>query len=78
MVLMEKDDGYDLLEDVQLYMLMRVPLVVRGDFNLYLELLTNHRSLVSVVQERPPSYSIQFSFIYIAPNYNNCHLKALK
>ena len=22
--------------------------------------------------------SIQFSFIYIAPNYNNCHLKALK
>ena len=21
--------------------------------------------------------SIQFSFIYIAPNYNNCHLKAL-
>jgi len=22
--------------------------------------------------------SIQFSFIYKAPNYNNCHLKALK
>ena len=22
--------------------------------------------------------SIQFSFIYIAPNYNNCHLKAIK
>jgi len=26
----------------------------------------------------PQFNSIQFSFIYIAPNYNNCHLKALK
>ena len=26
--------------------------------------------------EHKPS-SVQFSFIYIAPNYNNCHLKAL-
>ena len=28
--------------------------------------------------EQKKDNSIQFSFIYIAPNYNNCHLKALK
>jgi len=36
MVLMgkKKEDRYDLLEDIQLYMLGWVPLVVGGDFNL--------------------------------------------
>ena len=30
------------------------------------------------IQGVPCPCPIQFSFIYIAPNYNNCHLKALR
>jgi len=37
-----------------------------------------HHVCLSLLSKHRPAESIQFSFIYIAPNYNKCHLKALQ